>query len=165
MWARSQVFWNSIWSRLYVWTGFLRMLPFRNVTGDDYDYSSMMVKTMILNWYTILKPSIPIKFSYFWQIERDKVNTIFFSDIFLPSSSLVPKLPIDGGDDYHNNRRRFPRETTASGQERVESAVRIRRRRPRLLWWWCGGEQVAVMMTITGQFLWTKMLTFVDLRV
>lgn len=84
------------------------MLPFRNVTGDDYDYSSMMVMTMILNWY-----SIPIKFSYFWQIERDKVNTIFFSDIFLPSSSLVPKLPIDGGDDYQNNRRRFPRETTS----------------------------------------------------
>ena len=47
-----------IWSRSYVWTGFLRMLSFRNVTGDDDD----------LNLYTIRKSSTSRKFAYFWQI-------------------------------------------------------------------------------------------------
>lgn len=89
------------------------MLPFRNVTGDDDDYSSMMVIDDDFELVYNLKPSTPRKFAYFWQIERDKVNTVFFSDIFLPSSSLVPKLPIDGGDGDQNNRRRFSGETTS----------------------------------------------------
>ena len=128
--------------------------------GDDDD----------LNLYTIFKTSTPRKFAYFWQIERDKVNKIFLVTFFCRrrpwylSSLLMEETTTPTIDDDSRERRRLKRR----GASRVGCIYRIqqRRRRPRLRWWWCcGGEQIAVMMTITSQFLWTKMLTFVDLRV
>lgn len=88
------------------------MLPFRNVTGDDDDYNRMMAMTMILNLYTILKPSTPIKFAYFDKLSETKLTRYFLVTLFA-ASSLVPKLSIDGGDDDHNNERRFSGETTS----------------------------------------------------
>ena len=41
------------------------MLPFRNVTGDDDDYGSMMVIDDDFELVYNLKPSTPRKFAYF----------------------------------------------------------------------------------------------------
>ena len=135
--------------------GWWRWLQQYDGDGDDFE--------LVYN----PKPSTPRKFSYFNKLSETKLTRYFLVTFFCRrrrwylSSLLMEETMTTTIDDDSRERRRLWRR----GASRVGCVYRIRQRRRRPRWWWCGGEQIAVMMTITSQFLWTKMLTFVDLRV